>query len=204
MPVMMPKVPVSAVLLMFLSVVCFAQPKKEMPKDFYVYKDAGSHGPDIARYCPAGWMGSYKSLSFNQAWNVNPYSGKTCIRIVYDISKDQEALWAGIYWANPCSNWGDKKGGYDLTGYKKLTFWAKGEGRIEKIGMGGITGQTEDGDTAEENIQPLELTSEWKQYTVDLSKADLRHIIGGFVFAASADFNQKNVVLFLDDIKYTR
>lgn len=53
--------------------------------------------------------------------------------------------------------------------------------------MGGITGQTEEGDSADEYIERIELTPEWKQYTIDLQDVDLSHIIGGFVFAASAD-----------------
>ena len=39
--------------------------------------------------------------------------------------------WTGIAWQNPANDWGDLPGGYDLTGAKKLTFWARGEFGIE-------------------------------------------------------------------------
>jgi len=175
--------------------------KKQDAKVFYVYKDAGSRENN---FCPAGWMGSYKSLKYNGAYKISPQSGTTAIQIVYDVKKDSETMWAGIYWSHPCSNWGDKKGGYNLDGFKKLSFWVKGDGFIDKIGMGGITGQTEEGDSADEYIERIELTPEWKQYTIDLKGVDLSHIIGGFVFAASAENNDKNIILMIDEVRYER
>jgi hypothetical protein len=35
--------------------------------------------------------------------------------------------WMVIYWQQPPNNLGDRKGGYDLTGAKQLSFWARGE-----------------------------------------------------------------------------
>jgi hypothetical protein len=173
----------------------------EIAGDFYVYKDAGTREN---HFCPSGWMGSFKSLKMNTRWITNPKLGSSCIRIDYDIHKDTETTWAGIYFQQPVNNWGDKKGGYDLTGYTKLKFWVKGEGFISTIGMGGITGTIADGDSDNATVENIDLTPEWKEYVIDLKGLNLSHIIGGFYFSTSADNNDKNVILYLDDVRYTK
>lgn len=183
--------------LLFLSLPCAVVAEEGA---FYVYDDSASR---LNHYIPSGWMGSFKSLKISNS-TTGQHSGKTCIKIDYDVTKDPETSWAGIYWQNPVNNWGDKRGGYDLTGYKKLTFWAKGTGEIGEIGMGGITGQLQDGDSDRATLDRIVLTKDWKQYTIDLKGLDLSHIIGGFYFSTSADYNEKNMVLFLDEIKYER
>ncbi len=186
-------------LIMFAAVNAYS--KEESPKEFYVYQDAGSR---LNHYIPSGWMGSYGSLKFNPRWTVEPKEGTSCIQITYNVSKDSDTQWAGIYWQHVAQNWGDKKGGYDLSEYKRVTFWAKGQGYIDKFMIGGITGQTELGDSGEAYVERIDLTPEWKKYTIDLKGIDLGHIIGGFGFASSAEFNQKNVVLYLDEIRYEK
>jgi len=107
----------------------------------------------------------------------------------------------GIFWQQPANNWGDKKGGYNLTGAKKLTFWARGANGGEKIAefkVGGITGEYPDSDS--QSMGPVELTKEWKQYTLDLEGKDLSYIIGGFCFAASKDDNPNGFIMYIDDV----
>jgi hypothetical protein len=94
-----------------------------------------------------------------------------------------------------------------LTGYKKLVFWARGEKggeTIDKFFTGGISGQTEEGDSDEASVSPVSLTKEWKEYTIDLTGLDLSHIIGGFGFAANADANPNGVVMYVDEIRYEK
>ncbi len=191
-------------LLLVSIVVADVTARKPDGAKFYIYQDAGSREN---HYIPSGWMGSYRSLKMTQSWSSNPHSGRTCIQIKYDVTKDTETLWTGVYWQNPAMNWGDKKGGYDLSAYKKLTFWARGENgqeAIDKFGMGGISGQTQDGDSGQAETDRIDLTKEWKQYTIDLSDVDRKEIIGGFVFAASSDNNPKTVTFYLDDIIYEK
>ena len=107
-------------------------------------------------FAPSGWMGDYGDLKINQASTEMPRSGNTCIKITYSAKMSQGAGWAGIYWQQPANNWGEKKGGYDLTGATKLTFWARGAAGGEKIAefkMGGITGEFPDSDSA--SIGPI-------------------------------------------------
>lgn len=167
---------------------------------FPVYTDDSS--PDN-HYFPSGWMGDYSDVTFDSAYLQDPQSGSTSIRIGYSNKASQGARWAGIYWQNPANNWGNRPGGYDLTGSTKLTFWARGEKggeRIEEFKVGGMTGEFSDSDLA--GIGPVVLTQEWKQYTIDLEGKDLSAITGGFAWAANIDNNPDGIVFYLDSIRY--
>jgi hypothetical protein len=184
---------------------------------FYVYAERGSR---LNHYVPSGWMGDYGDLKMNQGWIKNASAGKdakkapaagggedTCIQLKYTAERKQGAGWGGIYWQHPANNWGDKRGGFDLSPYSKLTFMAKGEvgGEvIDKFFMGGITGQTEEGDSDEASLSPVTLTKEWKKYEISLKGLDLSHIIGGFGVAANADANPSGFTVYVDDIRYEK
>lgn len=153
-------------------------------------------------FSPTGWMGDTSDLKFNDACADNPHSGKTCIKVSYSAKGSQNAGWVGIYWQHPGNNWGNKKG-LNLTGAKKLTFWARGTTGAEKINefkVGGITGTVPDSDSSV--IGPIVLTKEWKQYSIDLDGKDLSNIAGGFCFSASKDDNQAGFEIYLDDIQF--
>lgn len=169
-------------------------------KTFYVYADKGS---PLNHFIPSGWMGDYGDLRIDDAFGQSPQSGKTSIKISYSGKATQGANWAGIFWQNPANNWGDKPGGYDLSAYKRLTFWARGTDGTEKINefkVGGITGDNGDSDAA--NIGPITLTKEWKQYTIDLSDKNLTHMVGGFCWSASRDENPNGFTIYLDEIRF--
>lgn len=169
-------------------------------KTVKVYTDANS--PDNT-FTPSGWMGDFGDIKFNDKYMENPHSGTTSLQVVYTNKATQGARWAGIYWQNPPNNWGTRPGGYDLTGAKKVTFWARGEKggeRIEEFKIGGITGEYADSDVA--GIGPVVLTKEWQQYTIDLDGKDLSSISGGFCWATNLDVNPDGATFYLDDIKY--
>ncbi len=169
-------------------------------KKFFVYADQGYFKN---HFIPAGWMGDYGDIKYNDAYPDKPYSRKSSIKIVYTAQKKQGAGWAGIYWQDPANNWGNLKGGYDLTGAKKLTFWARGEKGgevITEFKMGGING--EHSDSATSSIGPIQLTPEWKQYTIDLKDEDLSLVIGGFAFVISSMENPEGATFYMDDIAY--
>jgi hypothetical protein len=154
-------------------------------------------------FAPSGWMGDFGDIKLNLANTEAPRSGNTCIKITYSAKMTQGAGWAGIYWQQPANNWGDKKGGYDLTGATKLTFWARGAAGGEKLAevkMGGITGEFPDSDSSA--IGPIELSKEWQKFTIDLKDKDLSHVIGGFCFALSKDDNPNGATFFFDDVIY--
>lgn len=169
-------------------------------KAFPVYTDGRS--PDN-HYILSGYMGDYSDVKIDISSFDNPYSGSTCIKTVYSNAISQGARWCGVYWQSPANNWGDRKGGYDLTGATKLTFWARGENggeRIEEFKLGGITGLYPDSDIA--GIGPVLLTTDWKQYEIDLRGKDLSYISGGFAWATNLDVNPDGATFYLDDIRY--
>ena len=169
-------------------------------KTFAVYKDKRS--PDN-HFIPSGWMGDTGDIKLEDAYMKDAHSGTACVKITYSAQGSNGQRWAGMYWQNPANNWGEKDGGFDLTGATKLTFWARGEQggeNIQEFKVGGITGKYSDSDVAV--IGPVELTKEWKQYTIDLTGKDLSYIIGGFCWATNADVNPNGATFYLDDIMF--
>ena len=176
------------------------RPAKFVDGLFGVYKDRGNRQN---HFIPAGWMGDYGDIKMNENEKQNPHSGKTCIKFTYTAKAKQGANWAGVVWQNPANNWGEKKGGFDISGATKLTFWARGEEgneRIMEFKIGGISGTYADSDSM--GIGPIDLTNEWQQYTIDLTESDLSYINGGFCWVTSADANPEGCIFYLDDMQY--
>jgi len=173
------------------------KPVESMPFAVYTEKNSRTN-----HFVPSGWMGDYGAVTINSGNRDNPYSGATCLKIVYTGEPAQGAGWVGVFWQNPENNWGSKDGGFNLSGAKKLTFWARGEKGGEKLEfkVGGITGAFPDTDMI--GVGPLELTPEWKQYTIDLEGLDLSYMSGGFIWAASRMDNPEGFVVYLDDVIY--
>jgi len=170
------------------------------PKEFVVYLDKNSKDN---HYIPSGWMGDTGDIKLNDQSADNPHTGTTSIQFVYSAKKSQNQGWAGVYWQNPPNNWGNKKGGFDLTGMTKLTFWArgaKGGEVIQKVMVGGIKGTYPD--TTAVEMGPIELTDAWQQYTINLVGKDLSYINGGFCWMTTADLNPNGATFYIDDIKF--
>ena len=180
---------------------------------FPIYTDSAAQDN---HYFPTGWMGDAQTpgrVSLTECWAGNPHSGTTSIRVAYPQSV---VGWAGTYWVHPAENWGDRQGGYDLTGAKRLTFWARSEtpGAQVKFLIGAvgydvdISGNTLCGsplysypDSVCPKITQTEtLNATWTKYTIDLLQTplrDLRAVVGGFGWTAN-----QPVIFYLDDIVY--
>lgn len=174
--------------------------KKPVFNFFPIYTDRIAKDNHFA---PSGWMGDYGDIKLDYGWTKNPYKGKTCIKFVYDSTESQDKGWAGVFWQNPANNWGGKKGGFNLKGARKLTFWArgnKGNEKIRKFQVGGISGVYSDSDVA--SIGPIVLHKEWRQYTINLKNKDLSYISGGFCWVGTASDNPGGITFFLDEIKF--
>jgi len=194
-------------LVLLLVASCFmfsahAQDKAvdEKAKEFVVYTDKNARDN---HYIPSGWMGDYGDIRINDQAMVNPHTGTTSIEFTYSAKKSQGAGWAGVYWQNPANNWGSKKGGFDLTGMTKLTFWArgaKGGEVLQKFVIGGIKGTYADSSTIE--FGPVELSDVWKEYTINLAGKDLSYISGGFGWVTTVDLNPNGCTFYIDDIKF--
>ena len=157
-------------------------------------------------FSPSGWMGDgeygRKYIDFLGADTSNPHSPPTSIKVIYRL---RPGRWAGIYWLNWPDNWGEKPGnnyaGKNLT---RLTFWARGEtgNEIIEFKAGGIDNPSKPyRDSFIRTTGRVKLSTDWKQYEIDLSGADLSSVIGGFCWVASADYNStKAIAFYLDDI----
>ena len=168
---------------------------------FYVYSDKGARSN---HYVPSGFMPDGKCVSINERHTEACRKGETCIKVEYDIECSRQGQqWAGIYWLNPANNWGNRKGGYNLKGAKKLVFWAKGTvggEQIESFIMGGITGDYPDSDMA--MLGPVILSTTWREYSIDLQGKDLSYISNGFGWTTSERVNGDSCVFYLDEIRY--
>jgi outer membrane protein OmpA-like peptidoglycan-associated protein len=168
-------------------------------KAFPIYTEKGARH---THYAPSGYMGD-SDLSMSGAYTPTPFGNGPCLRVIYKAAGPKG--WAGIYWQDPANNWGDVPGraGYDLRGATRLTFWAKGEHggeRVHEFRVGGIIGQYPDSDVA--TLSNIRLSREWKQYTIDLAKKDLRHIIAGFGFFVNKAENSGGATFYIDDILF--
>jgi hypothetical protein len=174
------------------SKVAFRAPAVEVP--FVVYADGMQNAPYIA----TGWMGDTKAVSMDAECTNNPHSGKTCLKVDFN----QDKGWAGVIWQSPPNDWGLKPGGYDISAANRLTFWARGAkgGEKVKFGMGIIGIEKQFHDSGKKDTGDVRLTTDWKQYTIDLSDVDLQCIKSGFSWTLGGQ--GAPLTFYLDDIQY--
>jgi hypothetical protein len=186
----------------YVSLTNFVPP---LPMDthryLYVYMDKGS---TFNAYFESGWTGDYGDIRFDSGDTTNPHSGTSAICVTYSAAASQGQKWAGIYWQAPAYNWGDRTGGYNLSGAARLTFWARGASGGEKIEflLGGITGLYNDSVQPPRKTGVMTLTPNWQSYTINLTGADLSRISGGFAWTATQADNPNGATFYLDDIRY--
>ena len=159
-----------------------------------IYAEAGA--PET--YVPSGYMGSTRAIKLDPGSTDNPHAGKTCMRA--DFTDTQG--WGGVVWQNPANDWGDRPGGFDLTGAKRLTFWARGAegGEAVSFEFGLIPREKKFSDTAKGSLGKVKLVADWTQYSIDLAGKDLSRIKTGFVWVVAAE--GKPVTFYLDDIRF--
>ena len=170
-------------------------------KKFTVYQDK----PSRNHYYISGYMPDGECVDMDDAWQQGCKEGRSCIKAYLGREcATMHQAWAGVYWLQPANNWGDQRGAYNLTGAKKLVFWARGDKGGETIifSMGGVgIGRTYP-DTASAATEPVKLTQEWTKYTIDLKDKDLTRITGGFAWVGNVKDNSKNITFYIDDIYY--
>ncbi len=121
---------------------------------------------------------------------------------------------AGMGWHNAPYNWGEQPGAnYSGKGFTHISFWARGDtgGETVDFRAGGIDtrGETVNfrsggidynvrkyRDLFDARLGLITLTREWRQYHIDVSKADLSSVIRGFCWAANSYSNLGNSMTF--------
>jgi len=168
---------------------------------FLVYKDKGTREN---HYVPSGFMPDGRCIVVQDTWKEKCYEGSSCIKVDYDVTCSMSGQkWVGVYWLNPANNWGQQKGGFNLSGATQLKFWARGEKggeQIQEFKVGGILGDYPDSDMA--MIGPVILSNEWREYSIDLRGKDLSYISGGFSWSTNTDVNPEGCVFYLDYIRF--
>jgi hypothetical protein len=151
-----------------------------------------------APWIPSGWMGNHAEISMDPDCPDQPRSGATCLRFTYA----NPGQWAGVAWQHPANDWGDEPGGFDLTGARKLTFWARGAEGGERIdfGVGLITSGKPYPDTVHEEKKGVKLSTEWTRYTIDLKGEDLTRVKTPLVWTAAGQ--GRAITFYLDDIQF--
>jgi hypothetical protein len=162
---------------------------------FVIYSEQGSPNN---HYVPSGWMGNTKAIKMDEGCRIHPHSGETCLRFEYQDASG----WGGVVWQDPAEDWGDKVGGWNLSGAKQLTFWARGEKGGEEVNFEfGLLGRDKPHrDSSSGSLSGIKLTTDWKQYRLDLTGKDLSCIKTGFCWTVKAQNNP--AMFYLDDIQF--
>jgi hypothetical protein len=162
---------------------------------FIIYEDKGSTNN---HYVPSGWMGNAGGIQAEDGCTNRPHCGATCLRFAYTAP----AQWGGVVWQDPINDWGDVPGGWNLTGARKLSFWARGDqgGEIVSFKFGILGPDKKYSDSASGESTDLKLTRDWQVYTIDLTGKDLTRVKTGFVWTLMGQGHP--VVFYLDDIRF--
>jgi len=185
---------------------CQAVPALFVGNSAYVYDDSGDK--TLNNYFPSGWMGDTGDIKYEDDTNV-VHSGSTSAKITYTPKGAQK--WAGIYWLpvpTVRDDWGNLVFGIDLTGVKKLTWWAKSEvaAAIVEFYTGGVT-NAPCPDSLPKQKKIVTLTTNWQQFEIALASVStdqLKHVVGGFGWSASKLDNPNGFTIYIDDVKFTK
>jgi hypothetical protein len=192
-----------------------ARPTDPAPEEsvFFVFQDADS---PRNHFEPSGFMGDIGDVQLDETFQPDPHSGITSIKVTYSAkgtgpntcNYSPPCRWAGVYWQEPQGNWGKNSAladrGFDLSRYSRLAFWAKAERSTEiEFKVGGISEQYGDSLKFPRAIK-AKVETAWQEFHIDLEGADLKQIIGGFVWVTSWETNPGGITFYLDDIRFVR
>jgi uncharacterized repeat protein (TIGR02543 family) len=189
----------------------------EFHNRFPIYDDVSSAGNHFPAFGAVHRPGNVDKP--NGSWIENPHSGATCLRFSFTPSNSLD--YGGYYMMNgilpngktiPELNWGDvPNAGLNIVGATRLTFFARGQTGGEKIEFlfGGVGRNPDTGepsnpypDSAKKKAIKVTLSSQWQQYSIDLTGLDTSYVLGGFAWVANAPDNSNplGTVFFVDDI----
>lgn len=185
---------------------------------FWVYEDVSSPGNHFHAW--ALIPDASAAVAINGSWAENPHSGATSIRCLF--TNTTAPNYGGYYFQNgvlqgaamePVPNFGTvPNAGIDLTGAQQLTFWARGKRGGERVEFfcGGVGRNANSGrpeqpfpDSAPVTRISVRLTTQWKQYRINLRRRNLRYVLGGFGWVCGDKKNRGGAEFFVDDIQYT-
>lgn len=160
----------------------------------YVFSEGFENG------APSGYSGEKNGSSMLIDGNCmeDPYSGRYCIKIDVD---DKEA-WRALFlqytgkWTAELNPKSTKL--LDLSGYKKLVFYARTTGKDYYIPEVGFGGSSSIYSQERRNIVFVELNKEWRKYEIDLRGLDKKSVNDVMMFSLNEG------VLYLDEIRFEK
>jgi hypothetical protein len=177
-------------------------------------------------FSPSGHMGDGAvpgplTLDINENCKERPAGARgDCYRFTYVPSTQ---LWAGVYWQYPSNNWGTQHGwplaqradgmGGTLPVFSSVKFKAASNVAPDATGSalsvqfiaGGINGGFTFSDEFKFSIFKTDISTEWKDYSIDISGVPFSTVIGAFCWVTNYPMNTDpstapTHVLYLDDI----
>lgn len=161
----------------------------------------------LTAFTPAGYMGHVSGITIDAAnTSVVHAPASSSIRVSYKPGGER---WAGAYFLHvsgryPQGNWGDEPG-LNLSGAIALTFWARGENASEQVEFkaGGVADTSKRyRDDFEVTLGTKKLTTEWQQYTIDLSGKNLEGVLGAFAWIAQDSLNANGLTFYLSELTF--
>ena len=149
-------------------------------------------------WVPSGWMGNIDALTVDPVCTKAPHGGATCLEVTYSAPDG----WAGVAWQHPAHDWGDRPGGLDLTGARRLTLWARGAEGAEVVDFGvGLLGRGKlYPDTVREVLKGVTLTRAWQRYTIELEGRNLTQVKSPFFWRLEGQ--GRPITFYLDDVRF--
>jgi exo-beta-1,3-glucanase (GH17 family) len=180
--------------------------------EYYVYLN---YGAEENQFIPSGWMGDIAAISFDDCLQHGDDWADRAIEVQYLPGPEDQEGWAGVYWLYPENNWGVASGhNLQVLGeYAQLRFSARSDqdGAQVRFFVGGVYSDTYLYlDSIPEPLHVREadsngfvsLSTEWQEYHVDLTSADLSNVIGGFGWAAERTRTPDGVTFHIDNILF--
>ena len=180
----------------------------EFPGRFYVYDERQSYVSQT--WSGTAYMPDGNEIAVNPSYSINPYEGSTCV----EVSFSGKVPWAGTYWL-AYGSWGEKPGiniseQLNLLPEDKaeVVFWARGAtGReVCEFKVGGVNrGKYPDSIQIPVSSGPIELSKDWKRYTIPLgNQKDLENVVGGFCVIFTKAGNPDGCRIYLDNIYFQK
>ncbi|MBN1270544.1 MAG: hypothetical protein JXB04_13220 [Kiritimatiellae bacterium] len=172
----------------------YKAPKADLPLVLYGNCEDETDQP----YIPSGWMGNTDAIEMDECWPDKPHSAPSCMKFTYSDVKG----WGGVVWQSPADDWGDEPGGWDITGAKRLVFWARGDKGEEMVEFKmGILGKNKAyPDSAKASLGKVKLGADWQEFSIPLEGKDLSVIKTGFVWVIAG--RKEPVTFYLDDVRF--
>lgn len=223
--VALPRTPVDSIAL---SLAELRSLMDEYHQSFQIYTDISAGGNHF--HARGQLPDQYSAVGIDGSSTNKPHSGATCTQCTFTNLTVMNN--GGFYFMNgilsglaPLPYFGEgnlvgtsmiitNSTGYDLSGATQLTFWARGEqgGELIEFFVGGVGRDPFSGVATQPFPDSMPrfplagttftLSTDWQQFTIDLSGQNLTNIMGGFAWFAEATKNPQGATFYLDDIVY--